>query len=172
MVSGGEGKKHEQSICKLRKALPFRKRLTGSGEFSGSRAEHARLLLTRRSPIRKKFADEAQRLPRLANRRYQYPCKPASRKEVPSAHPTPGAGSWLAKGSRPDPARQINLGRQTLPRPISGGARQANASARSARQFSEAAVSPSTPFKELRLALRLDTSQQNTAQFGIKRRRR
>ena len=162
-VTGGSGAAYHASIAALRKALPFRKWLTGGGEFRGPWREQSE----ESRDIRVSQEKFAQGMKRAAIRPRGDASVVANDKEISAARSMLGSGSWLAKETRPDLACQVSFGQQMFPKPTLGDIRQANNLVRRAHQFSDVAITyPSSPFGSLRLICHSDASQQNAARFG------
>ena len=63
------------------------------------------------------------------------PTQPATAQAVRSKKSVAGAGSWLAKESRPDLSMQVSAAQQTTPQPSLGEARSLNTLVWRAKQF-------------------------------------
>ncbi|CAK0792131.1 unnamed protein product, partial [Prorocentrum cordatum] len=134
-INGGRGQLWATAMEKLRARFPFRKWVTGSGEFTGS-------VLTQRADysIVQSQSEYTKGITPAKTRKSARPDDVALPSEVHNHISTTQQGNWLAGQTRPDLSCQISFSQQIMPHPTVGQIRRSNAWVRRAKQFHEISV--------------------------------
>ncbi|CAK0862474.1 unnamed protein product [Prorocentrum cordatum] len=134
-INGGRGQLWATAMKKLRARFPFRKWVTGSGEFTGS-------VLTQRADysIAQSQSEYTKGITPAKTRKSARPDDVALPSEVHNHISTTQQGNWLAGQTRPDLSCQISFSQQIMPHPTVGQIRRSNAWVRRAKQFHEISV--------------------------------
>ncbi|CAK0795301.1 unnamed protein product [Prorocentrum cordatum] len=134
-INGGRGQLWATAMKKLRARFPFRKWVTGSGEFTGS-------VLTQRADysIVQSQSEYTKGITPARTRKSARPDDVALPSEVHNHISTTQQGNWLAGQTRPDLSCQISFSQQIMPHPTVGQIRRSNAWVRRAKQFHEISV--------------------------------
>ena len=156
-VNGGRGSLWAASMAKLRKRFPFRKRVVGEGEFTGS--------LLNQLPdftIVQSQAECAHKVSKAVVRKRAPLNAPALPSEISGFLSTTQQGNWLQGQTRPDLSVQISLAQQLMPTPTVGQIKNANAWTRRAKQFSDTVIyfNP-VPVEQLSFIVHTDYSSKD-----------